>query len=164
MILTVPFLFLLRCAALCLSRSLPLRCSFDSTGFIQTDDLGTVLRGLGRNVTEEVIGTLINSYDSTGSGALDFPTFHALMLDSAPMPGPCTEAQVLRDFAVHDLHRDGLIHVTDLVHLLRNMGEPLTRDDVDHVLQEIYIDGDNKVNIKDLVQHMFRTSAPNTDP
>jgi hypothetical protein len=94
----------------------------------------------------------------------------------------------------------GLIPVVSLVHLLRNLGEPLTRSDVDNLLQEvrftdslaaltrvvadcslrrrsrlcclsrclslraqIYIDGDNKVNIKDLVQHMFRTSAPNPE-
>jgi len=85
------------------------------------------------------------------------------MIDNAPMPGPATEPQVMRDFAVHDRRRDGLISAVDLVHLLRNMGEPLTRDDVDHLLQEIYIDGDNNINIRDLVQHMFRTSAPNPE-
>ena len=136
---------------------------FDNTGFIKTEDLGTVLRGLGRNLTEEFIATLINSYDANGSGQIDFPTFHTLMCDNAPMPGPCHEAQVMRDFAVHDRHRDGLIAAVDLVHMLRNMGEPLTRDDVDHLLQEIYIDGDNKINIQDFVAHMFRTSAPNPE-
>jgi len=44
-----------------------------------------------------------------------------------------------------------------------NLGEPLTRDDVEHLMQEIYIDGDNRVNIKDFVQHMFRTSAPSQE-
>jgi len=135
----------------------------DNTGFIATGDLGTVIRGLGRNLTEESIGTLINSYDANGSGSLDFPTFYALMVDNAPMPGPCFEAQVLRDFHVFDTYREGQLPVVELVHLLRNLGEPLTRDDVDHLLQEIYIDGDQKVNIKDLVQHMFRTSAPNPE-
>jgi calmodulin len=134
---------------------------FDNTGFIKTDDLGTVLRGLGKNLTEEVIATYINSYDSNGSGKMDFPTFYKLLIENAPMPGACSEQQVLKDFHVFDMYRDGTIPVVDLVHLLRNMGEPLTRDDVDHLLQEIYIDGDNKVNIKDFVQHMFRTSAPN---
>jgi len=135
----------------------------DNTGFILTDDLGTVLRGLGRNLTEERVATLINAYDQTGSGRIDFQTFYTMMCENAPMPGPCYEAQVLRDFHVFDTYRDGLIPVVSLVHLLRNLGEPLTRDDVDHLLQEIYIDGDNKVNIKDFVQHMFRTSAPNPE-
>lgn len=169
-----------------------------------------MLRGLGRNLTEATIATLINSYDANGSGKLDFPTFYRLMTQESPMPGPCHEKQVLADFHVFDMYRDGqwigvlrpqqqgrglvwvvgpqmhlnspltfvspssslpplfsfflgFIPVVDLVHLLRNLGEPLTRDDVDHLLQEIYIDGDNKVNIKDLVQHMFRTSAPNPE-
>ncbi len=135
----------------------------DNTGFLLTDDLGTVLRGLGRNLTEERVALLINAYDATGAGKLDFQTFYTLMVENAPMPGPCHEAQVLRDFRVFDVYRDGLLPVVDLVHLLRNLGEPLTRDDVDHLLQEIYIDGDNKINITDLVQHMFRTSAPNPE-
>ena len=53
---------------------------FDNTGFIKTDDLGTVLRGLGRNLTEAVIGTFINSYDANGSGKIDFPTFYRSVL------------------------------------------------------------------------------------
>jgi len=136
---------------------------FDNSGFISTDDLGTVLRGLGRNLTEQLIGTLINSYDANGSGKLDFPTFYRLMCENSPLPGPCTEKQVMLDFHVFDMYRDGLIPVTDLVHLLRNLGEPLTRDDVDNLLKEIYIDGDNKVEIAGLVKHMFRTSAPNPE-
>lgn len=149
-----------------LSLSLPV-CrrspSFDNTGFIKTDDLGTVLRGLGRNLTESIIGTLINSYDANGSGKVDFPTFYRLMTAESPMPGPCHEAQVLLDFHVFDMHRDGFIPVVDLVHLLRNLGEPLTRDDVDCLLAELYIDGDNRVNIEDCVRHMFTTSAPNPE-
>jgi Ca2+-binding EF-hand superfamily protein len=79
----------------------------DHTGFILTDDLGTVLRGLGRNLTEERVATLINAYDGTGSGKIDFQTFYTLMCENAPMPGPCYEAQVLRDFHVFDTYRDG---------------------------------------------------------
>jgi len=135
----------------------------DNSGFLPTDELGTVLRGLGRNLTEERVALLINAYDATGAGKIDFQTFYTLMVENAPMPGPAHEAQVLRDFRVFDVYRDGLLPVVDLVHLLRNLGEPLTRDDVDHLLQEIYIDGDNKINIQDLVQHMFRTSAPNPE-
>jgi hypothetical protein len=97
------------------------------------------------------------------AGKIDFPTFYRLMTEESPMPGPCHEAQVLLDFHVFDMHRDGFIPVVDLVHLLRNLGEPLTRDDVDCLLAELYIDGDNKINIKDLVRHMFTTSAPNPE-
>jgi len=136
---------------------------FDKNGFILCDDLGSVLRGMGRNLTEATISRLINTYDTTGSGKLDFPAFYRIMTENAPMPGPCTEEKVMRDFKVFDLHNDGYIPVSDLVHLLRNLGEPLTRDDVEHLMQEIYIDGDNRVNIKDFVQHMFRTSAPSQE-
>ena len=58
----------------------------------------------------------------------------------------------------------GYILAEDLVELLREKGEPLTEDDVDNLLCEITIDGDNRVNIEDFVEHMFATSAPDSLP
>lgn len=137
---------------------------FQSTGLIRTEDLGTVLRGLGHNVTEARVSELVNAYDAPGSGSLDFQTFFQMMREQrASLPGPCTPAAALSHFAPFDLHRSGELDAADLVHLLRNLGEPLTRDDVDALLCELYIDGDNKINLREMVAHMFRTSAPNPE-
>lgn len=137
---------------------------FQSTGLIRTEDLGTVLRGLGHNVTEARVSELVNSYDAPGSGSMDFQTFYAMMREQGDsLPGPCTPAAALSHFAPFDMHREGALPAADLVHLLRNLGEPLTRDDVDALLCELYIDGDNKINLREMVAHMFRTSAPNPE-
>lgn len=136
---------------------------FQSTGQVRTDELGTMLRGLGHNLTEAEVARLVNAYDTSGSGSMDFPTFCRLLIDQSPMAGPCSESAVLQHMAVFDMHKTGMIPAADLVHLLRNLGEPLSRDDVDHLLQEIYIDGDQMVDIRQFVAHMFRTSAPNPE-
>jgi hypothetical protein len=46
-----------------------------------------------------------------------------------------TSDVVVSCFALLSLQ--GLIPVVSLVHLLRNLGEPLTRSDVDNLLQEV---------------------------
>lgn len=165
--------------------------------------MGTLLRGLNKNLTEQQIHHLINIYDKDGSGKLDFAMFHRLMAEhdsgyaeeevdvgggdnsiadakndmktsddpssssSAAKPTTrkvkrfrteCTEAAVLNSFKVFDLKHDGFIDAADLVYLLRELGEPLTTEDVEHLLKEIEIDGDKRINIKDFVSHMFRTS------
>lgn len=133
---------------------------FDSTGQISTGELGTVLRGLGYNLTEKEIGDFINENDHNGSGKLDFPTFYSIVANNQPMRQAFTEDEVLDHFEVYDIYNDGYIQAADLVYLLRELGEPLTVDDVTYLLREITIDGDKRVNIEDLVSHMFETSAP----
>ena len=58
----------------------------------------------------------------------------------------------------------GYILAEDLVDFLREKGEPMTEEDVDNLLCEISIDGDNRIRIEDFVQHMFATSAPDSLP
>jgi Ca2+-binding EF-hand superfamily protein len=135
--------------------------SFDSSGHIKTEDLGTVLRGLGHNLTETAIHKLINLYDSTGSGQIDFEAFHELMTSHHPLPSPANPAQIEAAFACFDMYEQGSLSVAHLVHILRNRGEPLSVADIKNLLREIYVDGDNNVHIQDMIKHMVDTSAPN---
>jgi calmodulin len=132
---------------------------FKNDGTIATEDLGTVLRGLGHNLTEEQIGDYINENDHDGS-KLDFPTFYSIVAkNQEDMRGPSTVEEVEEYFEPFDMYKDGEIMVEDFVNMLRQMGEPLTPDDVHHLLREIHIDGDNKVNIRGFIRHMFETST-----
>lgn len=131
---------------------------FENDGNISTNDLGTVIRGLGKNLTERQINKIINHYDQSGSGKFDFATFHTIMKENRPMRGPPTFEEVLDHFKVFDIHGDGILTGEDFVHLLRQRGEPLSQADVDNLLLEITIDGDKQVNIQDFVTHMFQTS------
>lgn len=133
---------------------------FNQSGSIATDDLGTVLRGLGYNLKEAEINDYINRYDKEGTGFLDFTVFHDILADNIQkMRGPASEAEVLKYFQVFDIYRDGYITAEDLVHVLRELGEPLTQDDVEALLGEVEMDGDQRICIKDFVRHMVQTSA-----
>lgn len=76
------------------------------------------------------------------------------------MRGPCEEADVLEAFKVFDLERSGYLPAQDLVQILSEMGDPLSREDVLNLLRELTIDGDHRVNIAEFVRHMFKTSKP----
>jgi Ca2+-binding EF-hand superfamily protein len=43
--------------------------------------------------------------------------------------------------------------------MLREKGEPMPQEDVDNLLCEITIDGDNRIGIAEFVQHMIQTSS-----
>lgn len=132
---------------------------FKNDGTIATEDLGTVLRGLGKNLTEEQISDFINENDHDGSGKLDFSCFYRIFSENEPMPEASTLEEVEEFFEPFDLYRDGKMMAEDFVHMLKGMGEPLTTEDVNHLLREIEIDGDNRIDYRDFVRHMFETSA-----
>ncbi|XP_039053504.1 calmodulin-like [Hibiscus syriacus] len=48
-------------------------------GCITTKELGTVMRSLGQNPTEELHQDMINEVDADGNGTIDFPEFLNLM-------------------------------------------------------------------------------------
>ncbi len=74
-----------------------------------------------------------------------------------------TEEEVLRHFQVFDTYKNGKISCPDLVTMLLKMGEPLTESDVEHLMQEISIDGDGLIDIREFVQFMFATSLATED-
>ena len=76
------------------------------------------------------------------------------------MPGPSSIESMLAYFNIFDTDRSGKLPAWYFVSILRGMGEPLTRDDVDHLLREIRVDGDNLIEIEEFVRHMFDTSMP----
>jgi Ca2+-binding EF-hand superfamily protein len=43
--------------------------------------------------------------------------------------------------------------------MLKTMGEPLTEEDVEHLMKEVNIDGDKRVNIQEFVTYMLATST-----
>jgi len=133
---------------------------FKSDGTCATEDLGTVLRGLGYNLTEEQISDFINENDHDGSGKLDFATFYSIVAQNQPMRPASTLEEVEGFFEPFDLYHDGKIRAEDFVNLLQEMGEPLTAEDIHHLLREISIDGDNHVDFRAFARHMFETSAP----
>jgi calmodulin len=128
-------------------------------GTIHTDDLGAVLRSLGRNLTEAQVNSYTNEHDNDGGNTIDFGVFHSIMCrHEHEMPGPCDYNETLEAFAAFDLYKDGTLSAADFVHMLREMGEPLTEQDVNQLLKEVAIDGDQRINIQAFVSHMFESS------
>lgn len=125
----------------------------DGDGFITTKELGTVMRSLGRNPTEAEVQDMINEVDADGNGTIDFPEFLNLM--SRKMKDADSEEELMEAFKVFDKEQNGFISAAELRHLMTNLGEKLTAEEVDEMIREADVDGDGQVNYEEFVKMML---------
>jgi len=108
----------------------------DGDGTITTKELGTVMRSLGQNPTEAELQDMINEVDADGNGTIDFPEFLSLM--ARKMKDTDTEEELIEAFKVFDRDGNGFISAAELRHVMTNLGEKLTDEEVDEMIREAW--------------------------
>lgn len=66
-----------------------------------------------------------------------------------------TEEELVEAFKVFDRDGNGLISAAELRHVMTNLGEKLTDDEVDEMIREADIDGDGHINYEEFVRMMM---------
>jgi len=122
-------------------------------GTIETKVLGTVLRSLGQNPTEYELQDMINEIDADGNGTIDFPEFLSMM--ERRMRDPDAEEEIKEAFKKFDKEGNGYISAAELRHVMTNLGEKLTDDEVDEMIREADVDGDGQINYDEFVKMML---------
>ena len=119
----------------------------DGNGFINTNELDSVLRSLGQNPTEVELQEMISEIDSDGNGSVDFPEFLTMMANK--MKENNNKDEIHEIFKVFDKEGNGFISVAELSHVMTNLGEELTEDEVKEMIKEADVDGDGQVSYED---------------
>ena len=125
----------------------------DGDGCITTKELGTVMRSLGQNPTEAELQDMINEVDADGNGTIDFPEFLNLM--ARKMKDTDSEEELKEAFRVFDKDQNGFISAAELRHVMTNLGEKLTDEEVDEMIREADVDGDGQINYEEFVKVMI---------
>ncbi len=125
----------------------------DGDGTITTKELGTVMRSLGQNPTEAELADMINEVDADGNGTIDFPEFLTMM--ARKMKDTDSEEEILEAFKVFDKDGNGFISAAELRHIMTNLGEKLSDEEVDEMIREADIDGDGQINYEEFVKMMM---------
>ncbi|XP_020583352.1 calmodulin-2/4-like isoform X2 [Phalaenopsis equestris] len=126
---------------------------FKLSGCITTKELGTVMRSLGQNPTEAELQDMINEVDADGNGTIDFPEFLNLM--ARKMKDTDSEEELKEAFRVFDKDQNGFISAAELRHVMTNLGEKLTDEEVDEMIREADVDGDGQINYEEFVKVMM---------
>ncbi|CAL5416233.1 unnamed protein product [Camellia sinensis] len=154
----------------------------DGDGCITVEELATVIRSLDQNPTEEELQDMISEVDSDGNGTIEFTEFLNLMANkmknwkskknrkneeeakrglfgiekyTKSLKETDAEEELKEAFKVFDKDQNGYISANELRHVMINLGEKLTDEEVDQMIKEADLDGDGQVNYEEFVKMMM---------
>ncbi|KAE9445816.1 hypothetical protein C3L33_22294, partial [Rhododendron williamsianum] len=111
----------------------------DGDGCITVEELATVIRSLDQNPTEEELEDMITEVDADGNGTIEFKEFLNLMANKIKE----TDAE------------EELKEAFKLRHVMINLGEKLSDEEVEQMIKEADLDGDGQVNFEEFVKMMM---------
>jgi len=85
--------------------------------------------------------------------SIDFPEFLSLM--ARKMKDTDTEEELVEAFKVFDKNGSGFINAAELRHVMTNLGEKLSDEELDEMVREADVDGVGQVNYEEFVKMMM---------
>ena len=122
----------------------------DSSGTITTKELGTVMRNLGQNPSEEELKQLIREVDLNGDGTIDFKEFLCLMVKK--MDDTDIDLELQDAFKFLDMDKDGYITSLELRNGMNNLGDEYTPEEAEEMIKEGDLDNDGKINYDEFMK------------
>ena len=122
----------------------------DSSGTITTKELGTVMRNLGQNPSEEELKQLIREVDLNGDGTIDFKEFLCLMVKK--MDDSDIDQELQDAFKFFDGDKDGYITSLELRNAMNNLGDEYTPEEAEEMIKEGDLNNDGKIDYDEFMK------------
>ncbi|XP_044300757.1 calmodulin-like protein 4 [Varanus komodoensis] len=119
-------------------------------GKIKASDLLTAMRCLGTSPTPGEVARHLQLHKGDGSAELDFSDFLTIMYRQMQQEEPRNE--ILSAMSMMDKQKTGFIAAAELRAKLMNLGEKLSKEEVDNLLKEAKVGHNGMVKYEDLVQ------------
>ncbi|GBG86742.1 hypothetical protein CBR_g41807 [Chara braunii] len=123
----------------------------DGDGRITTKELGRVLRQIGYSPTDHELQDMINDLDADANGTVEFGEFLNLM--SKKMKDLESEEDELKEaFMVFDKDQNGFISSQELMYVMMNLGEKLSKEEAEEMIKEAGSQSDGQINYEEFVK------------
>ena len=124
----------------------------DGNGTINAKELKVAMRALGFEPKKEEIQRMISEVDVDNSGTIDFQEFLVLMTNKIGEMD--TREELLKAFHLFDDDNTGKISLANLKRVAIELGENMTDDELQEMIDEADRDGDGEVNEEEFIRIM----------
>jgi len=124
----------------------------DGSGTIDTKELQVALRALGFDSKKEKVRKMIADIDLDGSGTIDFEEFVEMM--TGKMGDRDSPEEIRRVFKLFDDDETGRISFRNLKRVARELGENMTDEELQEMINKADLDGDGEVNEEEFMRIM----------
>ncbi|GKT28178.1 hypothetical protein ADUPG1_000485 [Aduncisulcus paluster] len=128
----------------------------NKSGTIDFHEFRVAMRALGFDVTKEQATTLMSEYDRDRTGELTVEDFLSIMEEKIATRDP--EEEMARAFALFDDDQTGKISIKNLKRVAKELGEPLTEDEMRAMIEEYDKDGDGEISKEEFLA-ILRSSS-----
>lgn len=128
----------------------------DKTGTIDYHELKVAMRALGFDVKKQEVMGLMREYDRDGAGQIEYIDFLEIMTTKIADRDPVDE--ILKAFKLFDEDSTGRISLRNLRRVARELGENLSDDELQAMIDEFDKDNDGEIDEKDFLGIMKQTS------
>merc|ERR1712005_24075 len=128
----------------------------DGSGTIDAKELKVAMRALGLDAKKDEIRRMINDIDKDGSGTIDFNEFLNMM--TARMGDRDSREEILKAFRLFDDDETGKISFRNLKRVAKELGENMTDEELQEMIDEADRDGDGEINEDEFLRIMKKTS------
>ena len=114
------------------------------------------MRALGFEPKKEEIRKMIAEVDKDGSGTIDFEEFLGLM--TSKMCERDSKEEMLKAFRLFDDDETGKISFRNLKRVAKELGEAITDEELQEMIDEADLDGDGEINQDEFLRIMKKTN------
>lgn len=128
----------------------------DKTGSIDYHELKVAMRALGFDVKKQEVVKLIQEYDRQETGQIEFNDFNEIMTQKILDRDP--DEEIFKAFSLFDDDNTGKISLKNLRRVARELGENLSDDELQAMIDEFDKDEDGEIDEQEFMAIMKQTS------
>eukprot|EP01135_Chromosphaera_perkinsii_P010044 Nk52_evm79s1992 gene=Nk52_evmTU79s1992 len=124
----------------------------DKDGFIDYHELKVAMRALGFDVKKADVLKVMREHDREDTGRIGFQEFFDAMVERILQRNPMDE--IIKAFKLFDDDDSGKINLRNMRRVARELGENMTDEELQAMIDEFDKDGDGEINEEEFVAIM----------
>jgi Ca2+-binding EF-hand superfamily protein len=128
----------------------------DGSGTIDAKELKVAMRALGFEPSKDEIKRLISEVDKDGSGTVNYNEFLVMM--TTKMSERDSREEMIKAFRLFDDDETGKISFRNLKRVAMELGETITDEELQEMIDEADRDGDGEVSQDEFIRVMEKTN------